>query len=57
MPAPTLSITPVTTDDPKKTKKDGEEDKGKAKEESKDLGKQEEGEELVCAPVFHASIL
>jgi 26S proteasome regulatory subunit N1 len=47
MPAPTLPVTPVPSEDPKRKKKEAEDDKGKVKEDSKDSAKQEEGEELV----------
>ena len=47
MPAPTLPVTPVPSEDPKRKKKEVEDDKGNLKEESKDATKQDEGEELV----------
>ncbi|KAF8589072.1 26S proteasome regulatory complex, non-ATPase subcomplex, Rpn1 subunit [Ramaria rubella] len=45
MPAPTLPVAPVTSEDPKK-KKEVEDGKGKGVEESKDTAKPQEGEEL-----------
>ena len=50
MPAPTLPVTPVPSEDPKKKKEvddDKGKGKGKGKEETKDVAKVEEGEELV----------
>lgn len=45
MPAPTLPVAPLASDDPKKKKK--EVDNGKDKAEHSDGAKVEEGEELV----------
>jgi hypothetical protein len=47
MPAPTLPVTPVPSDDPKKKKKDLENDKGSTNEALKDAAKLEDSEELV----------
>lgn len=53
MPAPSLPVAPVTSEDPVKKKKDEEKDSanGKGKEDaSKAKGdKEEEGDELVCS--------
>ena len=47
MPAPTLPVTPVPSEDPKRKKTEAKDEKENVKEEPKDSAKLEEGEELV----------